>query len=53
MIFWVPKRMHTELYERTTEYIESMGAMPIYYEVCSTAQAIEIVGHGFGLALVV
>ena len=52
MVFWVPKRMHTELYERTTEYIESMGAMPIYYEVCSTAQAIEIVGHGFGLALV-
>ena len=52
MIFWVPKRMHPELYERTTGYIESMGARPMYYEVCSTAHAIEVVGHGFGIALV-
>ena len=52
MVFWVAKTGHPELFERTTGYIESMGATPVYYEVCSTAQAIEVVGHGFGLALV-
>jgi len=50
-VFWVARTGHPGLFGRTASYIESMGAMPVYYEVCSTTQAIEIVGHGFGLAL--
>jgi DNA-binding transcriptional LysR family regulator len=33
------------------EYIESTGAQPVWHEVVSTMQAIDIAARGFGLAL--
>ncbi len=52
MVFWLPQRMHPELYEYITGYIQGIGARPVYSEVCSMVSAIEIVGHGFGIAFV-
>ena len=50
-IFWIPRDMHPDFYDRTVEYIESTGAKPVYQEVGSVTHALEIVAHGFGIAL--
>jgi LysR family transcriptional regulator, benzoate and cis,cis-muconate-responsive activator of ben and cat genes len=46
-ILLIPRDMQPEFYDQTTEYIRSTGAQPAYHEV----HAIEIVAHGFGIAL--
>jgi len=51
LLFWIPRDLHPEFYDCTVEYIRSTGAHPVWHEVRSAAQAIEIVSHGFGLAL--
>ena len=51
LMFWIPKNLHPEFYDHTVEYIRSTGAYPVWHEVRSAAQAIEIVSYGFGLAL--
>ena len=51
LLFWIPRNLHPEFYDHTVEYIQSTGANPVLHEVRSAAQAIEIVSHGSGLAL--
>ena len=51
LLFWIPKDLHPEFYDKTVEYIQSTGAEPVWHEARSAAQAIEIVSHGYGLAL--
>lgn len=43
--------MHPRLYDSRVEYIQSTGANVILHSVYSATQAIDIVAHGFGLAL--
>lgn len=50
-LFWIPRDMNPAFYDSIVEYIESTGAEPVYQEVRSATHAIEIVSHGFGLAL--
>lgn len=50
-LFWIPRDMHPPFYDRTVQYIESTGARPIYHEIGSVAQAIEIAAQGMGIAL--
>ncbi len=51
LLFWMPRDMNPAFYDSIVEYIESTGAEPVYQEVRSATHAIEIVAHGFGLAL--
>ena len=50
-LFWIPRDMCPAFYDRTVKYIESTGARPVYHEIGSVAQAIEIAVHGLGIAL--
>jgi DNA-binding transcriptional LysR family regulator len=50
-VFWMPRDVHPAFYKRTTEYVRSTGARPLYKETRSIAQAIEMVSHGLGIAL--
>ncbi len=50
-LFWIPRDTHPDFYDRTVQYIESAGARPVYHEVRSITHAVEIVVHGFGIAL--
>lgn len=50
-VSFIPRDMHPAFYDQTTEYIRSTGAQPEYHEVNSEKHAIEIVAHGFGIAL--
>jgi DNA-binding transcriptional LysR family regulator len=50
-LFWIPRDMHPAFYDQIVKYIESTGARPVYHEIGSVAQAIEIAVHGFGIAL--
>ena len=50
-LFWIPREIHPAFYDRTTKYIESTGARPVFHEIGSVAQAIEIAAHGLGIAL--
>ena len=50
-VSFISRDMHPPFYDQTTEYIRSTGAQPEYYEVRSEKHAIEIVAHGFGIAL--
>jgi DNA-binding transcriptional LysR family regulator len=51
MVFWLPRSNHPGFYGRTIKYIRSLGAEPILKEVRAMAHALELVAHGFGLAL--
>ena len=51
VLYWIPRRVNPAFYDVVTEYIQSTGAQVVYQEVCSIAQAIEIVSHNIGLAL--
>jgi len=51
VLYWIPRRVNPGFYDVVTEYIQSTGAEVIHEEVCSIAQAIEIVSHNLGLAL--
>ena len=51
LIFWIPREMHPGFYESTVEYIERIGAKPILHANYPGTQVIDIVSHGFGLAL--
>ena len=50
-LYWIPRRVNPAFYDVVTEYIQSTGAEIVYQEVCSIAQAIEIVSHNLGLTL--
>jgi LysR family transcriptional regulator, benzoate and cis,cis-muconate-responsive activator of ben and cat genes len=50
-LFWIPREMHPAFYDSTVEYIRSTGANPVLHEVYPAMQVIDIVAHGFGLAL--
>lgn len=50
-VSFIPRDLHPAFYDQTTTYIRSTGAQPEYHEVNSEKRAIEIVAHGFGLAL--
>lgn len=50
-VIWLPQDMHPGLYKSTTEYIRSTGAHPIYKEFREIARSIDMVAHGFGVAL--
>jgi DNA-binding transcriptional LysR family regulator len=51
LVFWIPRAAHPAFYDRTVEYIRSMGAEPVFHEVPSLAHAMSIVASGFGVAL--
>lgn len=50
MILWLPRSKHPGFYTQIIKYIQSLGVQPAFKEV-ATIQAVEFVGHGFGLAL--
>jgi DNA-binding transcriptional LysR family regulator len=49
-LFWIPRKQHPAFYDEMVEYIESTGAHPVWHEVASTMQAIDIAARGFGIA---
>jgi DNA-binding transcriptional LysR family regulator len=51
LLFWIPREANPAFYDSVTAYVESTGAEPVYQQVRSATHAIEIVSHGFGLAL--
>jgi LysR family transcriptional regulator, benzoate and cis,cis-muconate-responsive activator of ben and cat genes len=51
VLYWIPKTVNPAFYDRVTEYVGSTGAEPVYQEICSITQAIEVVSHGLGLAM--
>jgi DNA-binding transcriptional LysR family regulator len=51
LLFWIPRGSHPAFFDHTVEYIRSTGAHPAFHEVCSATHAIDIVSHGFGIAL--
>ena len=51
LLSWIPRVVNPAFYDFIVEYIESTGAEPVYQEMRSATHAIEIVSHGFGLAL--
>lgn len=51
VVFFLPRVIHPELYDRTIEYIESTGAKPILREVLSVSHTMEIVTRNLGVAL--
>ena len=50
-LFWIPREIHPTLYDSTIEYIQSTGADPVLQPAYPATQVIDIVSHGFGLAL--
>lgn len=50
-VFFLPRTVHPELYNRTVEYIESTGARPVLREVISISHTMEIVTRNLGVAL--
>ncbi|HWR15485.1 MAG TPA: LysR family transcriptional regulator [Terriglobales bacterium] len=50
-LFWIRREMHPGFYDRMVKYIRSTGARPLYQEGPSMTQAIEMVVHGLGIAL--
>jgi DNA-binding transcriptional LysR family regulator len=52
MVFWIPRSVHQGFYDVTVKYIRSVGAEPIFREVCGAAHIIELVAYGFGVGLV-
>jgi DNA-binding transcriptional LysR family regulator len=50
-VFWIPRETHPRFYDATVEYIQSTGARPAFQAVYPGTQVIDIVVHGFGLAL--
>lgn len=51
LLFWVPRAFHPAFYSHVRKYIRGLGVQPIFKEVCATAQGIELVAQGFGMAL--
>lgn len=52
VVSWLPRRMHPELYDRMAEYVGGLGVRPAsFHEVSAMTQALDMVAHGFGLAL--
>jgi DNA-binding transcriptional LysR family regulator len=51
LMFWIPREMHPAMYDATVEYTKSVGAEINFHPVYCASQAINIVAHGFGLAL--
>lgn len=51
LLFWVPRAFHPAFYRQVRKYIRGLGVQPIFKEVCATAQGIELVAQGFGMAL--
>lgn len=51
VVFFLPRVIHPELYDRTVEYIESTGARPVLREVLSVSHTMEIVTRNLGVAL--
>ena len=51
VVFFLPRAIHPELYDRNVEYIESTGARLVLREVLSVSHTMEIVTHNFGVAL--
>jgi DNA-binding transcriptional LysR family regulator len=51
IIFWFPRVVHPGFYDQTVDYIRQQGVQPVFHQVGSGSQAMEIVSHGFGLTL--
>jgi len=51
IVFWIPRVAHPGFYDHTVEYIQGRGIRPVLREVGSGTQAMDIVAHGFGVAL--
>jgi LysR family transcriptional regulator, benzoate and cis,cis-muconate-responsive activator of ben and cat genes len=51
IVFWVPRDAHPGFYDRTVEHIQGLGIKPVFHEVASDTQAMDLVSHGFGVAL--
>jgi DNA-binding transcriptional LysR family regulator len=51
VVFFLPRVIHPELYDRTLEYIERTGAKPVLREVLSVSHTMEIVTRNLGVAL--
>lgn len=51
ILFWIPRSRNPGFYDFVIDYIESTGAELVYQEIGSIAQALEVVSHGLGLAL--
>ena len=51
LLLWIPRDMHPTFYDATLQYFESTGAEPILRAFYPSTQVIDIVSHGFGIAL--
>jgi DNA-binding transcriptional LysR family regulator len=51
VVFWVPRDAHPGFYDRTVEYIQGLGIKPVVHEAAADTQAMDLVAHGFGVAL--
>jgi DNA-binding transcriptional LysR family regulator len=51
IVFWLPRELHPGFYDRTMEHIQGLGIMPAFHEVATDTQAMDLVSHGFGVAM--
>lgn len=51
ILFWPAKQSHPGFYDQIMEYIDRLDVQPRVHETASETQAMELVSHGFGVAL--
>jgi DNA-binding transcriptional LysR family regulator len=51
IVFWPSKQSHPGFYDQIMEYIERLDIQPRVHETASETQAMDLVSHGFGVAL--
>jgi LysR family transcriptional regulator, benzoate and cis,cis-muconate-responsive activator of ben and cat genes len=50
-VFWPWRQAHPGFYDQMLEYIDGLGIQPRIHEAASETQAMDLVSHGFGVAL--
>jgi DNA-binding transcriptional LysR family regulator len=51
LVFWIPRDLHPEFYDKIGSYVRSTGAHIICHEAHSPTQAIDATAQGLGLAV--
>jgi DNA-binding transcriptional LysR family regulator len=51
IVFWPSKQSHPGFYDQIMEYIDRLDIQPRVHETASETQAMELVSHSFGVAL--
>lgn len=51
IVFWPSKQAHPGFYDQIVEYIDRLDIQPRVHETASETQAMDLVSHGFGVAL--